>query len=180
MFLGYTRKDTDLIKFLRARKCIVVENGQKHLFLKDIKNYDLILSYGYRKLIKKKFLDILPRPPINLHLSYLPYNKGSHPNYWSFKEKTPAGISIHEVDSGIDTGRVIFRKKIKFKNNQKLTLQNTYASLKKEMMKLFVYNFKKILNNNYKSFKPLGKGTFHKKKELPKAIKNWDKKISEI
>lgn len=46
-------------------------------------------------------------------MSYLPYNKGTHPNYWSFIENTPKGVMIHEIDKGIDTGNIIVQKKIK-------------------------------------------------------------------
>ena len=85
--------------------------------IKFLSNSDLILSFGYNKIISKKILSKLPKPPINLHISYLPYNKGSHPNYWSFVENTPSGVSIHEVDEGIDTGKIIYRKKLLLKKN---------------------------------------------------------------
>ena len=49
-------------------------------------------------------------PIVNLHKAYLPYNKGAHPNFWSFAENTPSGITIHVIDSGIDTGNIIYRK----------------------------------------------------------------------
>ena len=61
---------------------------------------------------------------INLHISYLPYNRGAHPNFWSFVENTPSGVSIHQVDSGIDTGKIVIQKQINFnllKNKKKLT-----------------------------------------------------------
>ena len=114
LFLGYKKNDTKLISFFRKKKFIVIENGQKILSPKNLTIYDLIISYGYKRIIKKKILKQLKRPPINLHISYLPYNKGSDPNYWSFKEKTPSGITIHEIDSGVDTGNIIYRKKIEF------------------------------------------------------------------
>ena len=41
-------------------------------------------------------------------MSFLPYNRGSHPNFWSFVENTPKGVSIHEVSNGIDDGDIIF------------------------------------------------------------------------
>jgi len=45
----------------------------------------------------------------------LPYNKGSHPNFWSFIENSPKGVSIHEIDEGIDTGKLIASKKLLLK-----------------------------------------------------------------
>ena len=47
-------------------------------------------------------------------MSYLPFNRGAHPNFWSFVDNTPSGVSIVEIDKGIDTGPVIYKKKIKF------------------------------------------------------------------
>lgn len=180
LFLGYKENDTKLISFFRKKKIIVTENGQKILNIKNLAIYDLILSYGYKSIIKKKILKQLKRPPINLHISYLPYNRGSDPNYWSFKEKTPSGITIHEIDDGVDTGNIIYRKKIEFKNKKKETLKSTYWTLRKEIEKLFVRKYKEILNNTYKSFKIKNKGTYHKKSDLKKNKRDWNIKISEI
>ena len=177
LFLGYKKKDTKLISFLRRKKILVIENGQKTLSSKKLKSFDLIISFGYKKIIKKNILKNLARLPVNLHISYLPYNKGSHPNYWSFKDRTPSGISIHEIDAGIDTGKIIFRKRINFKLKKDLTFNQTYWFLRQNIEKLFIRNFKSILEKKYKLTKIYNKGTFHKKKDLPKKLKSWNSKI---
>ena len=51
---------------------------------------------------------------INLHISYLPYNKGAHPNFWSWVKNTPKGVSIHLISEKIDAGDIIFQKKLIF------------------------------------------------------------------
>ena len=48
---------------------------------------------------------------INLHLSYLPFNRGKNPNVWSIIESTPCGATIHKIDEKIDTGKIYVRKK---------------------------------------------------------------------
>ncbi len=179
LFLGYKKKDTKLIKFLRNKNIIVFENGQKPLNARIITNYDFVISFGYNKKIKDQILKRLYRPAVNLHLSYLPYNKGSDPNYWSFKKKTPSGVSIHEIDENLDTGNIMFRKKIKFKNIKNLTLKKSYWILRKEIQKLFILNYKKILDYSYKSFKPREKGSFHKRNDLPKNI-SWNLKVTKL
>ena len=179
IFLGYNKKKTKIIDFLRKKKYRVILGGNKKLNIKFLSNSDLILSFGYNKIISKKILSKLPKPPINLHISYLPYNKGSHPNYWSFVENTPSGVSIHEVDEGIDTGKIIYRKKITFKKKHKLTFQKAYNILIKEIEKLFFKNYKFLINNTYKTKTVRSKGTYHKKNELPKNIKSWNIKIIE-
>ena len=123
LFLGYNAKETSLIKFLRNKNFKVI-NKKNKLITNDIKNVDIIISFGYKKIIKKKILKLVKRPILNLHISYLPFNRGTHPNFWSFVDGTPAGVTIHEVEKGIDTGPILFQKKIRF--NIKRLNQNTF------------------------------------------------------
>ena len=58
-------------------------------------------------------------------------------------------VSIHEIDKGIDTGDILFRKKITFSLNKYL-FQSTYKILFIEIEKLFKKNYKLIVNGNYK------------------------------
>ncbi len=57
--------------------------------------------------------DILNKMKIyNFHASYLPYYKGRAPIQWQIKNKEEEwGMSCHEVDFGIDTGRIVNRSK---------------------------------------------------------------------
>ena len=111
LFLGYNRKKTKLIKLLEA-KGYKVTNINRKISFSDIDNNNLYISFGYRKIISKKIIQRAKRPIINLHLSFLPFNRGAHPNFWSFIEDTPSGVSIHEIDDGVDTGPIIFQKKL--------------------------------------------------------------------
>ena len=62
--------------------------------------YDFIISFGYRHIIKEDIIDKFINKIINLHISYLPYNKGADPNLWSYLENTPKGVTIHYIDKG--------------------------------------------------------------------------------
>ena len=105
LFLGYNRSETKLVSFLK-KKGYSVKQTKKNIS-QEASNYDLIISFGYRKVIKKNVLNSLKRPIINLHMSYLPYNRGSHPNFWSFYKNTPKGVSIHEINELLDGGPII-------------------------------------------------------------------------
>ena len=178
LFLGYNKNQTSLIKFLKKKKFNVL-NYQSLPPLKKIIESDFILSFGYRKIINENILSNLNRPIINIHLSYLPYNRGAYPNFWSFIKNTPSGVSIHEIDKGIDTGNIILRKKIYF--NVKLkkfsTFKKTYNHLFLEAEKLFKNNFNKIYYKDYKKKFYKKKKSFHNKKDLPKWVKNWNMSI---
>jgi methionyl-tRNA formyltransferase len=178
LFLGYDNKKTSLIKFLKSKKIKVILYRNKILTYEVAKKYDIIISFGYRRIIAKEIIAKLNRPIINLHISYLPYNRGAHSNFWSFINKTQKGVTIHEIDHGIDTGNIIFRKKIKFKINNESTFASTYKILILEIEKLFKKKYKSIFFKNYKSKKQLITTKLNLKKELPSNV-NWNSKISE-
>ena len=175
LFLGYNRDRTKLIDFLLNQGCEVHYTDK----MIDRFEYDLIVCFGYRKILKSSTLAKISCPIINLHISYLPYNRGAHPNFWSFIDNTPKGISIHEIDSGIDTGKIIFRQKIKINPYKKnfSTFKKTHAYLINQVEKLFIKKFEKILMKKYKSFKQKGKNTYHLKSNLPAELKNWNTNI---
>ena len=179
LFLGYRKNKTKIISFLRKKNFIVIEHGQKNLFIRDTNGIEHIVSFGYRKIIKKNVLKNLKNPAINLHISYLPYNRGSHPNFWSFVENTPSGISIHEIDPGVDTGGIIYRKKIKFPLNKNLTFKKTHSILLIEIEKLFFKKYKILFNFKYKTKFSKEPGSFHNKRDLPKKFKNWNVSIKD-
>ena len=64
---------------------------------------------------------------INLHISYLPWNKGASPNLWSVVEETKKGVSIHYVDSTLDTGEIIVQKELDFGDD--VSLKESYLNL---------------------------------------------------
>ena len=103
LFLGYSSKQTKIIKFLKDKKITVDQNRNKKTNSQIINKYDLCISYGYRRILNYKTLKQLKRPIVNLHISYLPYNKGIYPNLNAFINNTPKGVTIHEIDKGIDT-----------------------------------------------------------------------------
>jgi hypothetical protein len=139
----------------------------------DLSYYDWVISYGYRHILKKHHIESAKNPIINLHISFLPYNRGADPNYWSWVENTPKGVTIHAIDEGIDTGDIFIQKQINFNNNE--TLSSSYNKLKTEIEDLFIKNFHNILNGNLKRTKQrwVKKGTIHYKKDFP-GVKSWD------
>lgn len=72
---------------------------------------DMMISISWGRLIKREVL-VLAKSAINLHLSYLPYNRGANPNVWSIIEGSPAGVTMHYIDEGADTGDIISQKEV--------------------------------------------------------------------
>ena len=98
-----------------------------------------MISYNYKSIIRKKTINFIQKrkiKAINLHISYLTYNGGYYLDVWSFLKNTPKGISIHDIDSGIDSGDIFCQKKIIFDKNQE-TLKSSYHHVQNEIFKLF-------------------------------------------
>jgi methionyl-tRNA formyltransferase len=73
---------------------------------------DIGLSVLFGYILKSEFLDLFPNGVVNLHPAHLPYNRGAYPNVWSIVEGTPAGVTMHYVDAGIDTGDIIAQRRV--------------------------------------------------------------------
>lgn len=133
---------------------------------------NIIISYKYRYIIKKDVID-LNIPIINLHISYLPFNRGADPNLWSFIDNTKKGITIHLIDSGIDTGPILYQQEYFFKDDTE-TLRSSYDFLNNEIQELFILHFCDIIKNNYtQKLQILQSGTYNssnRKKNLMKII----------
>lgn len=145
---------------------------------------EFIISYNYKYIIPKEIIDYVNGKAINLHISYLPYNRGSHPNVWSFLENTPKGVTIHYIDEGIDTGDIIIQKEV-FIDENKETLKSSYEILHKEIQQLFKENWDKIKNGMIPRRPQSGKGSIHFKREFSLfepfiKEKGWDTPIKEL
>lgn len=141
--------------------------------------YDLVVSHKYRHIVRSNIIQLFDSRIINLHASYLPFNRGADPNLWSHLEKTPGGISIHHLTKGLDTGNIIFREKLHFNPNK--TLKQSYDDLENLMVKSFEKVFQEFqCNNRFKSGRPQcelnkGKFTLHFSKEKDSFIHDWKK-----
>ena len=144
--------------------------------------YDYLISFGYRYLVKENVLNFFKGKAINLHISLLPWNKGADPNLWSLLDNTPKGVTIHQIDSGLDTGKIFCQKEIYFGENE--TLKSTYNLLNDAMIELFKVNWIKIKNEKLRPKAQIGAGTYHKssdKKNYMHLLTNgWDTSIKDI
>ncbi len=73
---------------------------------------DLGLSAAFGYIVRAPVLTLFPRGVINIHTGYLPYNRGAYPNVWPIIDGSPAGVALHYMDEGIDTGPIISRQRV--------------------------------------------------------------------
>ncbi len=75
----------------------------------------VVAVYGTR-IIKAETLCAVPAPFINYHAGINPKYRGQHPGYWALAsgDAAHAGVTIHLVDVGVDTGHVLYQAPVTF------------------------------------------------------------------
>tara|TARA_Y100001968_G_C19436524_1_gene760021 strand:+ start:688 stop:1248 length:561 start_codon:yes stop_codon:yes gene_type:complete len=173
LFLGYDENKTRLISELKKNGCSVENIATK---VECLAGYDLIISFGYRHILSANAIRSAISPIINLHMSYLPWNRGAHPNFWSFYDETPKGVTIHYIEKGIDTGPIIFQKIVTFTRDEN-TFKKTYRRLFIELEDLFISHINEIINHEFKVIVQSENGSFHNSNQLPFDSLDWDASI---
>ena len=155
----------------------------KKINLDLVKEFDFIISFGYRYIIKKDIINHFQKKIINCHISYLPYNRGSDPNLWSLLTDTPSGITIHLLTEKLDQGDIIYQEKINLSDEE--TLSSSYNILINSMIELILNNFNNLINCNF-TLTPQdhSKHTYYELKDRPDfdiiCPKSWDTKRKDV
>jgi methionyl-tRNA formyltransferase len=75
------------------------------------RNPDLIAIFSMSQLLKENVFSIPPQGAINLHPALLPKYRGPNPWFWMYYDlDLHPGATIHYIDSGEDTGDIIYQE----------------------------------------------------------------------
>jgi len=76
-------------------------------------NPDIVVVNG-TKILSKNILNSCNAEFINLHCGITPAYRGVHGAYWALvnNDIENCGVTIHQVDSGIDTGAIFYQQRI--------------------------------------------------------------------
>lgn len=184
LFATNNSNTEDLVQWLteRGEKVYRIENKLTVEMVEGLRP-DFVVSFNYRHLISEQVLQALPGRVINLHTSLLPYNRGASPNFFSFLEDTPKGVTIHLVDKGLDTGDILCQKELIF-DEEKETFASSYEKLLREIKQLFKDNWEQIREGRLLPIKQKGCGTYHRRKDLETIRQRqpfeWNETIAEF
>lgn len=184
LFVTNNDNTEDLYRWLKEREPVVyrVENKLTEEMVEALKP-SFIISFNYRYLIPKAVLEKMQGRVINLHTSLLPYNRGSAPNFFSFWDDTPKGVTIHRMGERLDEGDILCQREVVFDEEQE-TFASSYDRLLEEIKELFKENWEGIKTCRLRPVPQKGEGTYHRMREL-EAIReqypfSWEDNIAEF
>lgn len=110
--------------------------NKKILKLLNEYDIDLVILAGYLKILSEEIIDVYRNRIINIHPSLLPkysgkgfYGEKVHQAVMNNNEEY-SGATVHYVDEGIDTGKILMQKKVKILDT------DDYKSLSKRILKV--------------------------------------------
>lgn len=184
VFLG--PPDSPTLSFLRERESAVF-NTESKVEIKDLRDAgcEFIVSHGYRHIISRAVIAEYTPRIINMHISWLPWNRGADPNFWSFLEDTRKGVTIHIVDQGVDTGPILMQEEIEFVDTRRETLRTTYDCLQGRILGLLASRWSEIIAGEVRSAAQAGTGSSHRLRDKDAFMhllqgKGWDTPIAEV
>jgi methionyl-tRNA formyltransferase len=102
--------------------------------------------------------------------SLLPYNRGKHFSFWAIVEQCPFGVTLHRVDTGIDTGDIVAQSTIDF--GWEDTGETLLLKAQNAMIALFKEQYPFLRTGEIKSFSQvIGTGSFHQGSEIDRVTR---------
>lgn len=168
IFLGVNDAGMRIYEWLCDRddaSVLALLTTKEQLDLVEETEPDFVVSCGYRHIVPEEILEIPKRGCLNLHPAYLPYNRGANPNVWSIVEETPAGVTIHYMDQGLDTGDIVARREVdkRFSDSGK----DLYERLEDAQVDLFKRVWPDVLAGDVTTIEQdEAEGTYHETREF--------------
>lgn len=109
---------------------------------------DIIYSVQYHQILKKEHIEKAEQIAVNLHMAPLPEYRGS--NQFSFAiidKKDEFGATIHQVDTRIDHGDILFQKRFPIPKN--CWVNDLYQLTYQASLNLFKQTLGHIINGKY-------------------------------
>ena len=108
------------------------------------KRVDFILLAGFMRILGPEFVRTWQGRILNIHPSLLPKYPGAHAIKDAFEAKErEAGVTVHFVDEGVDSGPIILQRRVPIESNDTLEtfearVHETEYELYPEAVKLFL------------------------------------------
>jgi methionyl-tRNA formyltransferase len=144
-----------------------------------ITNYDLGIVVAYGKILPLSLINTAELGYLNVHFSLLPKYRGAAPVQWAIiNGEKETGVSTFWLDEGIDTGKIIFQKKITIEDTDKVN------TLLEKLVPLGVKTLKEsieLIKENHSVGKAqVGEASYAPSLRKENGKINWTKKAKQI
>lgn len=152
----------------RVVLCFQDEMGEIGRQIDEQNRPEIGLLAWWPDIIKPPLLAWPRRGWINMHPSYLPFNRGKHPNFWCLAEGTPCGVSLHVATLAVDAGDILARSMLPVSWTD--TGETVYRRSHQLMLNLFADRIDDILADKVERIRQVpSEGTFHRAAEIEAA-----------
>jgi folate-dependent phosphoribosylglycinamide formyltransferase PurN len=129
-----------------------VNSPECHALLRDLKP-KAVAVYGTR-LLKQETLSSIDAPFINYHAGLNPKYRGQSGAYWALRQGdlAHAGLTIHLVDKGVDTGDVLYQTRSSFTRRD--NFQTYHFAQMAQAAPLMLQAVEDAIAGQMKTFKP--------------------------
>ena len=93
---------------------VSIFDSEKNILDRLGEGFDLGVLAWWPYILKSPLLDAPKLGFLNTHPSLLPHNRGKHYNFWALVEQAPFGVSIHRVNTDVDTGDIVAQARIEY------------------------------------------------------------------
>ncbi len=144
--------DPDSIYPESIPKCYVksVNDEEAVKFMKDLKP-DVLVVYG-TSILKKDVIGIPSKGVLNIHPGITPEYRGLDPIFWAIKNKEfdKIGVTIHFIDEGIDTGKIVKQSTVNVESND--SYESLFVKVLKKGVDLMIESLTLMENNQISTF----------------------------
>lgn len=171
LVLGYGPEKSPLVYESLENHGLKVHHEEKPVV--DLSPYSIVVSFGYRHLITRTVLESAETVVLNLHTSLLPHNRGAHPIFWAAALGNPFGVSLHQIDEGVDTGPVFAREQIDLTIDT-MNFREAHNLLLSEAELLLEKSIDKVLEGQSQATPQAFLLPAKKAQDLPREFAGWD------
>lgn len=155
-----------------------LKDGSAYEILKSIAP-DMIIVAAYGKILPKSILDLPKYGCVNVHASLLPKYRGAAPIQRAvLNGDEETGISIMQMDEGIDTGDLLYIVKTKIGINE--TSAELFDRLSVLGAEALIHTVKNIENGSTAAYKQEGESSYASMIDKSISLIDWNRTAFEI
>lgn len=136
---------------------------------------DYVVSIQYDRILKPSFISLAREATLNLHFGPLPRLRGCFPTKWAIIGDETAGVTLHHIDPGIDTGPLIDQELVPLAPDE--TDRTLYLKLVEAGKKVFARQLENMANRSLPTAEPQddAEASYHPKRPPFDGLVDWSK-----